>query len=192
MKLVARSLPILGNVERPVELEMSAVIVVCESDTCLVMTTSEHAGRSLFFGESLLVLRLVGGVRCEAADHFLVLADADTLALDRLDVLQAGEDFVVDSEDDFHLVGATFLDREGVFAESLNRAGFGQINHDRGPTLDFLASESVIGTDPEPRKAYQSKRFDDAGARVFGVTNWCAAAESKGFLVSLHRLIVRI
>jgi len=175
MKLVARSLPILGNVERPVELEMSAVIVVCESDTCLVMTTSEHAGRSLFFGESLLVLRLVGGVRCEAADHFLVLADADTLALDRLDVLQAGEDFVVDSEDDFHLVGATFLDREGVFAESLNRAGFGQINHDRGPTLDF-----------------QSKRFDDAGARVFGVTNWCAAAESKGFLVSLHRLIVRI
>ena len=117
---------------------MSAVVVIGESDTCLVVTTSQHAGRSLFFGELLFVLWFVGGVGCEAANHFLVLVHFDALALDLLDVLQARKNLTVDSEDDLHLVGAAFLDGEWVLAQGLDRARLGEVDDDRGSAYDFL------------------------------------------------------
>jgi hypothetical protein len=117
---------------------MSAVVIVGESDTSLVVTAGQHTRWCLFLSELLGVLWVVSGVGREAADHFLVLADADPLALDGLNVLETREDLVVDGKDDFHLVGGTFLDGEWVFAKSFKRTRFRKIDGDVGTTLDLL------------------------------------------------------
>jgi hypothetical protein len=135
------SLPILSNVERPVEFEMSAVVIVSESDTGLIVTTSQHARWRFLLGEFLGVLLVFGGVGSEAADHLLILADLDALALDGLDVLETGEDFVVNGEDDLHLIGAAFFDGEGMFAESVDRAWLSEVDGDVWTSVDFLKED---------------------------------------------------
>ncbi len=85
---MTRSLPVLGNVKRPVELEMGFVVIIGESNACLIVTTSQYAGWSLFFREPLHVFRGLFGAGREAANHLLVLADSNALALDGLDVLE--------------------------------------------------------------------------------------------------------
>src|ERR1700712_494400 len=119
---------------------MSAIVIVGESNTSLVVTTSQHTRGSLFFGELLHVFSVVGGIGCEAANHLLVLTDSNTLALDGLDVLETGENLVIDSKDDLHLVRGAFFDREWMFAEGFNRTGLCQINGDVRSTVDFLHS----------------------------------------------------
>jgi len=117
---------------------MSAIVVISESDTCLVVTASQHTGRGLFFRELLDVLGGVCGVGCKAADHLLIFTHSNTLALDGLDVFKTGEDLVIDGKNDLHGVGATFLDGERMFAESFDRAGLCEIDRDVGSALHFL------------------------------------------------------
>jgi hypothetical protein len=131
-------LPVLGNVERPVEFEMSAVVVVSESDTSLIVTTSQHARWRFLLGKLLDVLLVLGGVGSETTDHLLVLADFDALALDGLDILETREDFAVDGEDHLHLIGAAFLDGERMFAECVDRAWLGKVDGDVWSSVDFL------------------------------------------------------
>jgi len=154
---------------------MSAIVIVGESDTSVVVTTSQHTRRSLFFGELLHVFSVVGGIGREAANHLLVLADSNALAFDGLDVLETRENLVIDSKDDLHLVRGAFLDREWMFAEGFNRTGMCQINGDVGSAVYF-----------------QSESFDAASARVLGVANRGAATKTKRLLVSLHSLVICI
>lgn len=44
-----KALPVLGNVEGPLEFEMTFLVVVDEGANCGVVTASEHARRSIFF-----------------------------------------------------------------------------------------------------------------------------------------------
>lgn len=44
-------LPVLGNVERPLELEVSVVIVIDETGHGVVVTAGNHARRSLLLGD---------------------------------------------------------------------------------------------------------------------------------------------
>jgi len=85
------------------------------------------------------------GIGREAANHLLVLANSDTLALDGLDVFETRENFVVDGEKDLHLVFGAFLDGERVLAEGIEGARLCEINSDVGPTLNFLWPKLVVG-----------------------------------------------
>jgi len=43
-----QNLPVLGNVKRPFELQVSCIIIVNEFGNGIVMATGHHARRSLF------------------------------------------------------------------------------------------------------------------------------------------------
>ncbi len=51
-----RSLPVLSDIESPLELEMLLLIVVNEGAGGGVVATGEHAGRGVFFGDWKAVL----------------------------------------------------------------------------------------------------------------------------------------
>lgn len=131
-------LPIFGDVEGPFKGEMSMVIIVDELGDCLVMASSEHSRWCFLYREFLLMRWLVGGVWRIASDHFLVFTDADTFALDDLDVLQAGQNVVLNLEDTFHTVFRTLFDGEGLQFEGLQSTRGGEIKSDIGTTLYFL------------------------------------------------------
>jgi len=60
---------------------MGVVVVIDELGDCLVVTASEHARRSLFWGEFLGVSRFVGRVGWVGADHLLIFTNANALPL---------------------------------------------------------------------------------------------------------------
>jgi len=101
---------------------MGHVVVVNEPGNCVVMATSQHTRRSLFFGELLLVCWLAGGVWRITADHFLVLAHPNALTLGDLDVFKTGENLMLDHEIRLHLVLATLLDGERFLLQALKSA----------------------------------------------------------------------
>lgn len=91
---------------------MGRAVVINEPRHGVVMATSQHTRRSLFFGELLLVCWLASGVWRITANHFLVLAHPNALALRGLDVFETGENLVLDHENRLHLVLAALLDGE--------------------------------------------------------------------------------
>lgn len=62
---VGTSFPILGNVERPFELQVFMPIIIGELGNGVVMTSGHHARGRLIRFELLLVDRLVLGVGCK-------------------------------------------------------------------------------------------------------------------------------
>lgn len=81
--------PILGDLKRPLEMQMCYLVIVDESTHGIVLSSHHHTRRSLLRSEGLTVCWSIGCVRGKRADHFLVLADWNTLALDLLNVLEA-------------------------------------------------------------------------------------------------------
>jgi hypothetical protein len=45
------NLPVLCNVKRPLELQVSLLVVVYEGADCGIVATSKHSGRGVFFGD---------------------------------------------------------------------------------------------------------------------------------------------
>jgi len=60
---------------------------------------------------------LDGGTRRKATKHFLILAHANTLALNGMNVFQTAENLMVDLESHLDLELGTFLDGEGLVLE---------------------------------------------------------------------------
>lgn len=116
----------------------------------------------------------MGGVGRIAAEHFLVLADADTLALDDLDVLEATEHIMVDLEDNLDVELGTLLDGEGLVLEAVDGAGGGQVDHDVGTTLGD-----------------QGERLDDA-LGVVGQADRLTGVQAQGGLPAVHGFIVLV
>ncbi len=66
------------------------------------------------------------GDEAAAYNHLRVLGDADALALDDLDVVEAAEDLVLDLELGAHGEFGTLLDLEGLVLERGLAAGLGE------------------------------------------------------------------
>jgi hypothetical protein len=114
----------------------------------------------------------VGGV---AANHLGVLGDLDALALDDLDVVQAGEDLVLDLELGAHGELGVLLDLERLVLQRGLAAGGGEVDG------DGVATGRVHG-----------EGEDDADAGVVGVRDVLAGAEAEGLLVALKGLVVGV
>ena len=150
-------LPVFGDVERPLKLEMSFVIVINESRDCIVVTPGHHSRRSFLRSELLDVFWLVGGVRRITANHLLVLAKWDALSLELLDILEAREDLLLDDELGLHLILATFFDSERFLLERFEGPSSGEIDCDIGSAFNL-----------------EGERLDDAEAGVIGIRNGVA------------------
>ena len=87
----------------------------------------EESCRCLVRTNPVVLLRKVWGARWEVwgkvrtYQHLLVLRDADALALDGLDVVQAGEDLVLDLELRGHVELGTFLDLQASVSTARKR-----------------------------------------------------------------------
>jgi hypothetical protein len=132
------SLPIFGNVEGPLKLKVGNIIVVDELAHGLIVASRHHAIWSLLRSKFFLIRRLVAGVWWIASNHFLVLADSDTLSLQKLNILQPTEHFMLHDEDGFHLISTAFFDCERLVFERIDGAGSRDIDGDIGSSLDFL------------------------------------------------------
>jgi len=84
-----------------------------------------------------------------APQHLAVLADADALALDDLDVREPADDLVLDLEGDDHGELGALLDREGLVLEGGLASRLGEVDGD-GSAAGGLEGEGL----------------DNAGARV--------------------------
>lgn len=113
-------LPVLLDVEAPLKLEMSLVVIVDELGNGVVVPTEHHTGWCGLRLELLLVIGLVGCVWSIRANHLLHLV-ADTHALDHLNVLHAGQDLMLYLETCLHAEDGAFLDGERLGFESLER-----------------------------------------------------------------------
>ena len=98
-----------------------------------------------------------------AYNHLRVLGDADALALDDLDVVEAAEDLVLDLELGAHGELGALLDLEGLVLEGGLAAGVGEVDGD-GVTAGRVHGEGE----------------NDADAGVRGVGEVLAAAEARG------------
>jgi len=101
--------------------------------------------------------------------------DADSLALNGLDIVKSAENLVLDLELGGHGEGCSLLDPESLLFKGLETARRSEIN-DNGVAAGGFHRESL----------------DDADAEVVGVRKVLAAAEAEGSLVALERLIVLI
>ena len=124
------------------------------------LVSHRHAKR----GESIQLTTLgVDGLLVRvgpvAAEHLAVLADAEALALDDLDVREAADDLVLDLEGDDHGELGPLLDGEGLLLERGLAARSGQVDGD-GRAAGGLEGEGL----------------DDARARVAVVGQVLAAA----------------
>jgi hypothetical protein len=117
---------------------MRNIVIVDELGDSFIMTSGEHARRSLFWSERLHVHWLVSGVRWIASNHLLVLANSDALALESLNVFQTRQDFMLDDERGLHLVSAAFLDGEWLVFETLDGTWGGKIYGNVWPAFNFL------------------------------------------------------
>jgi hypothetical protein len=99
----------------------------------------------------LLVKGLLLGAGPVGAHHLLHLV-ADTHACDLLQVLEAGENLVLDLELGLHAEGGALLDGEGLVLEGLEGTGRLEVDDDVGTALDL-----------------EAERVDDALAGVVGV-----------------------
>lgn len=123
-------LPVLGDVETPLKLEMLLLIVVHEARDGVVVTTSKHAARCLLLLELLDVGGLLISVGSIAANHLRVLGDSDTLSLDDLDVVKTAENLVLDLELGAHGELGTLLDVERLVLEGGLASGGREIDGD--------------------------------------------------------------
>lgn len=110
-----------------------------------------------------------------AYNHLRVLGDADALALDDLDVVEATQDLMLDLELGAHGKLGTLLDLEGLVLEGGLAAGLREVDGD-GTATGRVHSEGE----------------DDADAGVRGVREVLAAAEAEGLLVALEGLVAGI
>jgi hypothetical protein len=74
-----------------------------------------------------------------------------------------------------HAESSSLFDYEGLALESLDGARGPQVDDDIGPTFDF-----------------EAEREDDAFARIVGVGDVCALAETERGLPLLERLVVLV
>lgn len=107
--------------------------------------------------------------------HHLLHLVADTHACDLLEVLQAGENLMLDLELCLHAEGGTLLDDEGLLLESLKSTGGLEVDDDVGAALDL-----------------EAKRVDDAFAGIAGVRNVLALTETKGGFPLVQGLILLV
>jgi hypothetical protein len=141
---------------------------LCVSERVVVMRVFEK--RTLLGVGGLLI-----GVGRITPNHLRVLGDADALALDDLDVVQAAEDLVLDLELGAHGELGVLLDLEGLVLERLLAARLGEVDGDGVP------AGRVHG-----------QGQDDAHTGVIGVRDRGAASEAQGFLVALEGFVVGI
>lgn len=103
-------------------------------------------------------------------DHFRVLGNSDTLALDNLNVVKATQNLVLDLE----------LGHDGELGTLLNLEGL---------VLE-IARGRQVDSDGRSAGRFHAKLEDNANSRIVGVGDGGAtAAETEGFLVSLEGLI---
>lgn len=107
--------------------------------------------------------------------HHLLHLVADTHACDLLEVLQTGENLMLDLELRLHAERSTLLDDEGLLLESLKSTGGLEIDDDVGAALDL-----------------EAKRVDDAFAGVAGVRNVLALTETEGGFPLVQGLILLV
>ena len=84
--LETASLPIFGDVERPLKFQVGNIVIVNKFAHSLVVTSRHHAARGFLRCEFLLIGRFVAGVWWVATNHFLVLAYPNPFSLQKLDV----------------------------------------------------------------------------------------------------------
>jgi hypothetical protein len=116
----------------------------------------------------------VGGVGSIAAEHFLVLANTDTLALDGLDILEATEHIVVDLENNLDVELGTLLDGEGLVLEAVHSTGGRQLDHDVGAALGD-----------------QGQRLDDA-LGVVGLADGFTGVQTQRGLPAVQGFIILV
>ena len=122
----------------------------------------------------LLVDRLLSGVRGVAAQHLLILAHTDTLALHHLQVLQAAEDFIVHLEQDLDVEFGALLNGKWLLLQGVDSAGGGQVDSNVGAAINN-----------------ERERLDDT-VGITGLANWLALVQTKGGLPADHGLIIGI
>ncbi len=154
---------------------MSVVIVINEFGDRIVMTTSHHARRSFLRREPLDVCTFVRGVGRVAADHFLVLAERNALPFQLLDILETGEDLVLDDELGLHLILAAFFDGEGLLFEGIKGAAGREIDSNVWPAFHF-----------------KCEGLDDAEPWIIRVGDGVAGADTKRGLPSVQSLVFLI
>ena len=101
--------------------------------------------------------RMLGGTH-----HHLLQLVAHGAPGHLLEVLEAGEDLMLDLELDLHAELGTLLDDEGLALKLLDGAGGPEVDDDVGAAFDL-----------------ETERLDDAFARVVGVGQRLAAAETE-------------
>jgi len=89
----------------------------------------------------LLIHRFLRRVRTVRSNHLLSLL-AQGVPLHDLEILQAGQDLVLNLELDLHAILGSFLDGEGVRFEILHLARVAKVNDDVRTTFD-LATVNV-------------------------------------------------
>jgi hypothetical protein len=119
--------------------------------------------------------RLLVGAGRVAANHLRVLGNSNTLSLDNLDVVETAKNLVLNLELCAHGEFGTLLDVEGLVLEGGLAARGRKVDGDR------RASRRVH---------CQGENDTDSG--VVGVGDVGTAAETKGLLVSLERLIAGV
>lgn len=147
-------LPVLLDIKGPFEFKVSDIVVVDELGHCAVVSSVKHATWSVFLFDCsrsatsprhadqgrrrtrLLVHRIVRLAWAERADHLLSLL-AYAVPLHDLEVLQAGQDLVLDLELDLHTILSAFLDCERRRFKVLQLAGMAEVDDDVRTTFDL-------------------------------------------------------
>lgn len=107
-------------------------------------------------------------------NHLLHLL-LDAHPRDDLHVLHAAEDVMLDAEAGLHAEGSALLDGERLLVEGLEGTSLGQVDDDVRSALDF-----------------KTQGEQDNLARVVGVGDGLAAAESEGLFPLAEGLIVLV
>jgi hypothetical protein len=134
------------------------------SPQCLV-----HMNPVTFISIAIIFVRYLGSY------HHLLHLLAQRSTRDLLEVLETGQNLVLNLELYFHAVLGTLLDHEWLRLELVDSAGGSEVNDHVWASVDF-----------------DCEREDDAFARIAGVGDVFALAEAERCLPLLERFIVLV
>lgn len=129
------------------------LVVIDELAVSSVLSTGEQSGGGLIPSmsrEGNLVRSNLGG---KASKHLLLFNDSNSLAVNRVAVLETRDDFMLDPEGDFDFVGACLFQRERVALHGVEGLCRVQV-------VDNVTSRTIFEND--------SHFFDNDSARVIG------------------------
>ncbi len=152
-KYFSDQLPVLFDVERPLEFQVGVVVIVDKLGDGTVMGASHHSAGRFFRFNCRVLASQINSTSCECLtsllikwfftrvgtvrpDHLLGFR-ANTHSLHDLEVLHTRQNLMLDLEPDFHAELRTLLDGKGLGFERIQLARLAQVDDDIRAAFDL-------------------------------------------------------